>query len=110
MSSREPKRASAAATLKLLCGHWPLCFRLADRKPLKVGITYDLMRELGDVVPHAKLKAALNLYCGDLDYLSGLKAGASRIDLYGDEADTVSSEDELHAAERLKTLKLRGKP
>jgi ProP effector len=91
--------------LATLSQRWPNSFDLNNRRPLKIGIDHDLTRELGDPALRPELKAALNLYCGNLGYLSGLKAGTSRLDLDGNEVDFVSREDELRAAARLKGLK-----
>jgi sRNA-binding protein len=53
-------------------------------------------------VPRSELKDALNLYRGDVGYLSTLRAGTSRLDLHGNEVGIVSRDDELRAAARLK--------
>ena len=102
--NREAKRQAARATLALLCQRWPKCFDLNNRRPLKIGIAYDLVRELGEAALQPELKAALNLYCGNPGYLSALRAGTSRLDLHGNEVGVVSREDELRAAARLKGL------
>ena len=99
------KRQTARAMLAMLCERWPKCFNLNNRRPLKLGIALDLTRELGDPALRPELKGALNLYCGNLGYLSGLKGGVSRLDLHGNEVGFVSREDELRAAARLKGLK-----
>ena len=101
----EAKRQSARAMLATLCQRWPKCFDLKNRRPLKIGIVHDLMRELGDPALLRELKAALNLYCGNRAYLSALKAGVPRLDLHGNEVSFVCREDELRAAARLKGLK-----
>jgi ProP effector len=83
--NREAQRQAARAMLALLCQRWPKCFDLKDRRPLKIGIANDLKHELGDATLRPELKAALNLYCGSVGYLSALKAGISRLDLRGNE-------------------------
>lgn len=105
MGTREPKRQTDHATLAVLCERWPKCFDLKNRRPLKIGIAHDLVLELGDAVSRPELKGALNLYCGDLGYLSTLKAGTSRLDLHGKEVGIVNREDEVRAAARLKGAK-----
>jgi ProP effector len=100
----ETKPRTARAMLAMLCQRWPSCFNLNNRRPLKIGIAHDLTRALGDTALRPELKAALNLYCGNLGYLSRMKAGTSRIDLDGNEVGFVSREDELRAAARLKGL------
>ena len=106
MSTGETKRQAARATVAMLCQRWPKCFDLKNRRPLKIGIAHDLVRELGDAVSQPELKGALNLYCGHLVYLSTLTAGTSRLDLQGNEVGSVSREDELRAATRLKAAKI----
>jgi ProP effector len=93
--NREAQRQAARATLALLCQRWPKCFDLNNRRPLKIGIAYDLVRELGEAALRPELKAALNLYCGNPGYLSTLRARTSRLDLHGNEVGVVSREDEL---------------
>jgi ProP effector len=105
MSNDEAKGRSARATVAMLCQRWPKCFDLNNRRPLKIGIAHDLVRELGDAVSQSELQGALNLYCGHLVYLSTLTAGTSRLDLQGKEVGVVSREDELRAAARLKAVK-----
>jgi sRNA-binding protein len=103
--NRAAQRQAARATLPLLCQRWPKCFDLNNRRPLKIGIAYDLVRELGEAGLRPELKAALNLYCGNPGYLSTLRAGTSRLDLHGNEVGVVSREDELRATARLNGLK-----
>src|SRR5262245_31030046 len=105
MSTGETTRQAARAVVALLCQRWPKCFDLKNRRPLKIGIAHDLVRVLGDAVSRPELKGALNLYCGDIVYLSTLRAGTSRLDLNGNEVGIVSPEDELRAAARLKAAK-----
>jgi ProP effector len=103
---REAQRQAARATLALLCQRWPKCFDLNNRRPLKIGIANDLVRELRETALRPpELKAALNVYCGNPGYLSTLRAGTSRLDLQGNEVGVVSREDELRAAARLNGLK-----
>jgi ProP effector len=103
--NREAQRQAARAALALLCQRWPKCFNPDDPRPLKIGIAHDLTRELGEAALRPELKAALNLYCGNVGYLSTLRAGRSRLDLQGNEVGVVSREDELRAAARLKGFK-----
>ena len=103
--NHEAQRQAPRATLALLCQRWPKCFDVNNRRPLKIGIAYDLVRELGEAALRPELKAALNLYCGNPGYLSTLRAGTSRLDLLGNEVGVVSREDELRAAARLNGLK-----
>jgi sRNA-binding protein len=100
--TREAQRQAARSALAELCQRWPKCFDLENRQPLKIGIAHDLTRELGEAALRPELKGALNLYCSNPSYLSALRAGTTRLDLQGNEDGTVSREDELRAATRLK--------
>jgi sRNA-binding protein len=99
---RQAQRQGARLALAHLCQRWPNCFNPKNPRPLKIGIAHDLSRELGEAALRPELKGALNLYCGNLDYLSTLRAGTPRLDLQGNEVGVVSREDELRAAARLK--------
>ena len=103
--NREAQRQAARSALVQLCQRWPKCFDLKNPRPLKLGIAHDLTRELGEAALRQELKSALNVYCGNVSYLSKLRAGTSRIDLHGKEVGLVSHEDEQRAAARLKGLK-----
>jgi ProP effector len=105
MRTGETQRQAARAIVAMLCQRWPKCFDLKNRRPLKIGIAQDLVHALGDAASRPELKGALNLYCGDIGYLSSLRAGASRLDLQGNEVGIVSRENELRAATRLKAAK-----
>jgi ProP effector len=103
--NREAQRQAARSALAQLCQRWPNCFNPKNPRPLKVGIAHDLTRELGEAALRPELKGALNIYCGNPNYLSNLRTGTSRLDLQGNEVGFVSREDELRAAARLKGLK-----
>jgi ProP effector len=110
--NREALREAVRLTVAMLCQRWPQSFDLKNRRPLKIGIVHDLVRELGDAVLRPELKGALNAYCGHTGYLSGLRAGTPRLDLDGNAVGIVSDEDELRAAARLraaKTAKVKAK-
>ena len=103
--TREAKRQAARVIVAMLCQRWPKCFDLKNRRPLKIGIAHDLARELGDAAPLPELKNALNMYCGDLGYLSALRFGTPRLDLQGNKVGSVSRDDELRSAARLNGAK-----
>ena len=72
--------------------------------PLKIGIFEDIMDfyERLDSPPCSKklLREALNYYSTSPAYLSAQKAGAARLDLYGNEVDVVSQEQANYAHQR----------
>ena len=76
---RERDRAIAIDALRHLAELWPGLFALDPRRPLKIGIRYDIMAALG---PSSPLKpymvgAALRLHCGSPAYLKACRAGAA---------------------------------
>jgi ProP effector len=103
--SREAKRQGVRAILAMLCQRYPKCFDLKNLRPLKVGIAHYLAHELAGAVSLPELKIALNMYCGDLGYLSALRVGAPRLDLQGNEVGIVDREDEQRATARLSGVK-----
>jgi ProP effector len=84
---------SAAAVLELLCAQFPRCFfhDEARRQPLKVGIHNDVLLALGDAVTPSELARALQIYVNNRIYQSRLRPGATRIDLNGEPAGTVTA-------------------
>jgi ProP effector len=69
-------------------------------RPLKVGIIPDI-RERCPEFKSRLLALTLHLYTGRLMYLQGTVAGAARIDLDGNPAGEVTTEEAKHAASRL---------
>lgn len=89
-----------------LAEHFPAAFHLKPRlvKPLKVGVFDDIIDfyERLDSPPFSKklLREALNYYSGSPAYLSCQKVNEARIDLYGNEVDMVTEEQENYARAR----------
>jgi hypothetical protein len=88
------------AALALLCELFPKTFvrHEARRRPLKIGIRDDLRAALDGAITDAELRRALQVYCSNKVYRSRLSAGATRIDLNGQPAGTVSAEHALAPA------------
>jgi ProP effector len=86
-------RSHSAAVLELLCAQFPRCFfhDEACRQPLKVGIHNDVLLVLGDAVTPSELARALQIYVNNRIYQSRLRPGATRIDLNGEPAGTVTA-------------------
>lgn len=89
-----------------LAEHFPSAFQLKPKlvRPLKIGIFDDIIDfyERLDSPPFSKklLREALNYYSGSPAYLSCQKANMPRIDLYGNEVDMVTQEQENYARQR----------
>ena len=75
-----------------------ICFK---RRPLKVGIRDDILATGVEITPSA-LSNALRTYTVNRFYQQSLRAGASRIDLNGEPAGSVSVEDAKRAADELR--------
>lgn len=93
------KRRIAAEVRAQLVAAFPACFKASGemKPPLKIGIAADVM----DRMPIAgwKLSIALGDYVWGPTYQRSLVAGATRVDLDGNAAGTVTDE-EAEAARR----------
>lgn len=86
--------------LELLYKHFPKCFiKEGDCKPLKIGILEDLRSKIEGIegLSISKARAAVRLYTSRLRYHYCCKEGAKRIDLDGNEIDTISAEHAEYA-------------
>lgn len=92
--------------INFLTEQFPLCFTTANNpaKPLKIGIFQDLAvrTENEERVSKTQLRGALRQYTLSWRYLHCVKESEKRVDLDGNEGDSVSAE---HAEHALKTLK-----
>lgn len=92
-----------------LIEHFPSAFFKKSHgvKPLKIGIFEDLIDfyERLDSPSFSKksLKEALNYYSGSPAYLKCQKLHAARVDLYGNEVDTVTLEQAQYAQLRFQS-------
>ena len=111
MSNHAAKRQAARAALAILCERWPLCFKLDDRKPLKVGIFADIVAALGDgaAPPRHVIGAALRAYTQPPAYLGSMVIGAARIDLDGTPAGIVTEAEAVDAKARLEAQTMKAK-
>ena len=94
---RKVQDPTAWAVIDLLIELFPKAFARheARRRPLKIGIHNDLLRILDGAVTAAELSTALRCYTANKVYRGRLRAGATRIDLAGEPAGTVSPEHAL---------------
>ncbi|SDG94845.1 ProP effector [Vibrio xiamenensis] len=89
---------------------FPKCFTLeGEAKPLKIGIFQDLAERLTDdpKVSKTQLRAALRQYTSSWRYLHGVKPGAIRVDLDGNECGELEAEHVEHAQTALAESKAR---
>jgi len=92
--------------IEWLTEHFPTAFypKAKQVKPLKIGIFDDIIDfyERLESPPFTKkiLREALNYYSGSPAYLSAQKASTPRVDLYGNEVDLVTEEQEKYARQR----------
>jgi ProP effector len=102
--SNAARRARIAAVIKLLCDRFPQTFSRRGPRPLKIGIYADVLAALSDATAPRDLKSALRAYTSNAGYLRALSAGAPRVGLDGNQAGTVTVQDEAVAKERLSDL------
>ena len=91
------------ATIELLAEMFPACFFAFQqrRKPLKLGIHNDVLATLDGAITPKELSVAMRVYCGNRFYLRASIEGAPRIDLNGEVAGSVSTEEADNARQRL---------
>jgi sRNA-binding protein len=92
------RQETARAVLDLLAERWPKAFFVyeARRRPLKIGIHLDILKELAGAITPVELGRALAYYCSNRRYRNRLVAGAQRIDLQGRPARTVETTFAVH--------------
>lgn len=84
---------------------YPKCFNPQDPKPLKIGISKDIILE--GQWPHSKkfLKETLAFYVSSPFYQRTLIKGKNRVSLIGKDVDEVTDLQEADSKERLNKLK-----
>lgn len=111
MESTE-KLTDTNAILAYLYETFPLCFIAeGETKPLKIGLFQDLAERLADdsKVSKTQLRVALRRYTSSWRYLKGVKAGAQRVDLDGNECGELEQEHIDHAQATLKESQEKAK-
>ncbi|ASJ96951.1 MULTISPECIES: RNA chaperone ProQ [Shewanella] len=111
MESTE-KLTDTNAILAYLYETFPLCFIAeGETKPLKIGLFQDLAERLADdsKVSKTQLRIALRRYTSSWRYLKGVKAGAQRVDLDGNECGELEQEHIDHAQATLKESQEKAK-
>lgn len=99
---------STKEVIAYLCEKFPLCFiPEGEAKPLKIGLFQELADALeGDEkVSKTLLRQALRNYTMSWRYLHACRDGAVRVDLHGNEAGVVDTQQAEHAAQTLAEAK-----
>lgn len=104
------KLANNKQVIAYIVERFPKCFTLeGEARPLKVGIFKDIAECLADdeKVSKTQLRAALRQYTSSWRYLYGVKAGAVRVDLDGNDSGELEQEHIEHAKKALSEGKAR---
>ncbi len=104
------KLANSKQVIAYIAERFPKCFTLeGEARPLKIGIFQDLAERLADdpKVSKTQLRAALRQYTSSWRYLYGVKAGAVRVDLDGNDCGELEQEHVDHAQASLAESKAR---
>ncbi|MDD1791664.1 RNA chaperone ProQ [Enterovibrio makurazakiensis] len=104
------KLANSKQVIAYIAERFPKCFTLeGEARPLKIGIFQDLAERLADdaKVSKTQLRAALRQYTSSWRYLYGVKAGAVRVDLDGNDCGELEQEHVDHAQTALAESKAR---
>jgi len=112
MMESTDKLTDTNAILAYLYETFPLCFiAKGETKPLKIGLFQDLAERLADdsKVSKTQLRIALRRYTSSWRYLKGVKVGAQRIDLTGQECGELEQEHIDHAQLTLKESQEKAK-
>ena len=102
------KLKNSKELIAYLCELFPACFISdGEARPLKIGIFQDLAACLADddKISKTLLRSALRQYTSSWRYLHGVKAGAIRVDLDGNECGVLTEEHVTHAKQALKESK-----
>lgn len=115
MQKRKPLRDYEDQILQIrtaLVMAYPNCFvaKGQPKRPLKIGITKDLLAEVRATYPGLSVKMVKRFmtdYCRGNNYLKEMKPGAARVDLSGAFAGFVTKEAAVIARDRLRELEKR---
>ncbi|MGX9456956.1 RNA chaperone ProQ [Photobacterium damselae subsp. damselae] len=104
------KLTNSKEVIAYIAERFPKCFTVeGEAKPLKIGIFQDLAERLegDDKVSKTQLRTALRQYTSSWRYLHGVKAGAHRVDLDGNECEGLEQEHVEHAQKALEESKAK---
>ncbi|MGF1687867.1 RNA chaperone ProQ [Photobacterium japonica] len=104
------KLTNSKEVIAYIAERFPNCFTVeGEAKPLKIGIFQDLAERLNEdlKVSKTQLRTALRQYTSSWRYLHGVKAGANRVDLDGNECGVLEQEHVDHAKQALEESKAK---
>lgn len=101
METKNPKTIIASALRDVMCERFPSCFSLTSPKPLKIGITNDLVERCPDI-SYYHIKLFIKYYTCNFGYCRVSIDGAERVDLDGTPAGIVTAAQAGYMAARLK--------
>ncbi|MCG7587773.1 RNA chaperone ProQ [Photobacterium sp. OFAV2-7] len=104
------KLTNSKEVIAYIAERFPKCFTVeGEAKPLKIGIFQELAERLNEdpKVSKTQLRTALRQYTSSWRYLHGVKAGASRVDLDGNECGVLEEEHVEHAKKALEESKAK---
>ena len=99
----QPKLNSSKEVIAFLAERFPHCFSAeGEARPLKIGIFQDLVdRVAGEMnLSKTQLRSALRLYTSSWRYLYGVKPGATRVDLDGNQLEEAKARVQAQRAEQ----------
>jgi ProP effector len=101
--------AEVRAAFALLSEKFPECFAVFEqrRRPLKIGIHRDILARLDGALTPRELSSTLGCYTANPSYRRRLLEGATRIDLDGNVAGTVTAAQEAVARSKIASAKAR---
>lgn len=106
----QPKLNSSKEIIAFLAKRFPQCFIAeGEAHPLKIGIFQDIVARLTeeDGISKTQLRSALRMYTSSWRYLYGVKEGAKRVDLDGNDCGDLESEHVEYARQQLMDAKAR---
>lgn len=106
----QPKLNSSKEIIAFLAKRFPQCFIAeGEARPLKIGIFQDIVARLTeeDGISKTQLRSALRMYTSSWRYLYGVKEGAKRVDLDGNDCGDLESEHVEYARQQLMDAKAR---
>ena len=106
----QPKLNISKEIIAFLAKRFPRCFIAeGEARPLKIGIFQDIVARLTaeDGISKTQLRSALRMYTSSWRYLHGVKEGAKRVDLDGNDCGDLESEHVKYARQQLTEAKAR---
>ena len=106
----QPKLNSSKEIISFLAQRFPQCFVAeGEARPLKIGIFRDIVSRITeeDGISKTQLRTALRMYTSSWRYLYGVKEGAKRVDLDGNDCCDLEAEHVEHARTQLTEAKAR---